>query len=480
MMTWQLDDRLYGQVNSGLLVDEQGNLVYAYRLSAKPKPYEGKEFVKVANSVYESWKADSFWSRVDGAEVKKFSPDQPRDSHGRFSFAEEGSGGGGDSAPKSYTADANIQKWKDKGFIFDSTAKVPREKTDYVWNPDGTYTEVVSTEMVLPEYSEPYPHVGLGITYDKEGYRGEAFMDRLEQLNQEANDKALYIVSWNIWQDAYKEAKDAGFTDTIAKRMADGAEFGAKAYQSAFNYNLQMDVAVQLNKEFPNDPWLSKYIPQALETRETVKEVVGKAFVTTAIEKDDFLKVIEDGRFKTQFETRDSNGHYEPSMRQRREYGMFETPMDTPKGERPIYGFLTTQISGTTENTMPYNATMFNANSDSIGQYGDVRVVLNSDVRERTTWTAEDSLDGLNFPQPLIGGNSDKAIDLAGFWQNVSPSHDGFIREQYFEAQVHGGIKMSDVAQVVVTKEETLQEVQDAMLKAGYANIPVIYSQAGS
>jgi len=218
-----------------------------------------------------------------------------------------------------------------------------------------------------------------------------------------------------------------------------------------------------------------------------LKDKLKTAVPVISADFDSALGIISDKRFKTQWETGSSNGLYEPSTREKREFGLLAVDPKTPKSKRPIYGFMATDDDGKTPMAKPYNMDLFAVNNRAITQYGDVRFVLKPETRERTTFTMQDSLDVIALPQPLSDNPTDEQIDMAGFWQNVTDSHDGFFREPYVEAQVSGGVSMEDVERIVVSvpyytdypeaqakflkrKVDTLRAELDA---AGYENIQI-------
>jgi len=199
---------------------------------------------------------------------------------------------------------------------------------------------------------------------------------------------------------------------------------------------------------------LYSYLEQFDKTVETMKQSLSKGFPVVAIEADDMLKVIEDGRFKTQHETRESNGAYKPYLRRQRELALAGVPLDTKASERPIYGYVATQEQGSTPNTSDYNQNKYNINNGGVGQYGNVRVVLKDDVKQRTSYTIPDSLDGYALARPLTEKHTLKTLSQAGVHHDLSLSHGGKEREGYVEAQIHRGVKVSDIKKIYVMEEK--------------------------
>lgn len=106
---------------------------------------------------------------------------------------------------------------------------------------------------------------------------------------------------------------------------------------------------------------------------------------------------------------------------------------------------------------------------DPLAQYGRAAIRLKPHMRERATWTAEDSLDYTGSgqaptmaPSPVtapshrsinIGAPIEDSPDALKY--QAAPLHNAEKTERpedhagYWEAQYHGGIKLSDIAEIV-------------------------------
>jgi hypothetical protein len=324
--------------------------------------------------------------------------------------------------------------------------------------------------------------ISLGLGQSQE--RSDEFMRRLWDLNSEYLDESLAVVDWKVHTQTKNKMLAMGLSDRAATRAAEGASLAAVAYAKLKNHATAMkEIASVMADEFPEDKWFGGYYKRAMVTREEVKKALIDGVPVIAADFDAALGIIGDKRFKTQWETRTSNGLYQPSTREKREYGLLAIDPKTPKGKRPIYGFLANKDSGTSPMTKPYNSDVFSANSRGASQYGDVRFVLKPETRDRTTFTMLDSLDVRSLPQPLSDNPTDEQLDMAGFWQNVTDSHDGFIRESYVETQVLGGVSMDDVQKIVVAVpdylgveayEEKVNALRAALDAGGYSSIEVV------
>ena len=90
------------------------------------------------------------------------------------------------------------------------------------------------------------------------------------------------------------------------------------------------------------------------------------------------IKILKDGRFKSQFETNTSGGTLNQNMRAHSEYGWAGIPLNMPKPFRFIYGYTTTDSSSKNHNVKPY---------------GDVDVLLKLELNKFALQTLGDSLD---------------------------------------------------------------------------------------
>lgn len=374
-----------------------------------------------------------------------------------------------DSVPASIVSDRdkNIQEAiDDKGIL---TLRAVR---------DSAREDFIGFNHIAPNISTIT--LGLGQSQD----RSDEFMRRLWDLNSKYLDESLAVVEWKVFTQTKEKMLAAGLSDRAATRAAEGAYLAAVAYAKLKNHATAMkEIASVMADEFPEDKWFGGYYKRAMVTREEVKKVLIDGVPVIAADFDAALGIIGDKRFKTQWETKTSNGLYQPSTREKREYGLLAVDPKTPKSKRPIYGFLANKDSGTSPMTKPYNSDVFSANSRGASQYGDVRFVLKPETRDRTTFTMLDSLDVRSLPQPLSDNPTDEQLDMAGFWQNVADSHDGFIRENYVETQVLGGVSIDDVQKIVVAVpdylgvaeiEEKVNALRAALDAGGYSNIEVV------
>jgi hypothetical protein len=346
----------------------------------------------------------------------------------------------------------SLQKYFDAGAIA-KKGEVTRQKRSYEPREDGTGYDYVTTRVPAPDtLDQPFMTVRAPYNHeDPEGY----------EIFQQYEQKMLGGNYDEIKSAAEQEALDAGMGSRQALYYGQAIASRASLYVTMHNEAIRQEAAEKIYSrefgEYQSRFGMKDYFEQRAKTMKTLSENVSKAQPVVAIETEDFLGVIKDGRFKTQHETRESNGAYKPALRKEAELAIAGVPLDTKSSERPIYGYLAVQNDGKTANTSPYNSDKWNVNNTGVGQYGEVRVVLKDSVRERTSYTIPDSLDRNAIPQPL-GKNSKTDLIKAGAYYDLSQSHGGYQRESYAEAQVYGGVKLSDIKAVYVVPSKSYDD----------------------
>jgi SPP1 gp7 family putative phage head morphogenesis protein len=209
---------------------------------------------------------------------------------------------------------------------------------------------------------------------------------------------------------------------------------------------------------------------------ETVKDAMRNGKVTIAVTESNFAQIIDDGRFKNQFETKTSGGMLSTSTRKIGEGMAQGIPADAATKSRPIYGFITTH-EAPTMSWKKYQKTpelswdeLTNINSGRVEQYGEIRVVLKDTVRENTTLTIGDSLRTGNLAENLLAEKPN--LTQMGLYDQGAPIHmNGTPTAQYLEAQITGGVTVNDI-EVVYAPPELVANVT-MYLKDKNIDVPV-------
>jgi hypothetical protein len=191
-------------------------------------------------------------------------------------------------------------------------------------------------------------------------------------------------------------------------------------------------------------------------------EILEKADIVIAVDSAILEKLITDGRFKTQFETKTSRGSLVPDMRKETDVAQLGYHPNVASEMRPVYGYLTT------------GGTIDKDRLAGIKQYGELQFVMKRGTHSRSTYTTNDSLQGGYIPSPMGVYSADAAVDKR------TPG-------MYSEAQIHGGVSLDDVDYVVVNvgvpdksywqnnkvSEEKFESISGMLAKVGIRVVPV-------
>jgi hypothetical protein len=218
----------------------------------------------------------------------------------------------------------------------------------------------------------------------------------------------------------------------------------------------------------------AKTSPERQAQMKAAMNAVSKESVWVAVTPGVLDKIVTDGRMKTAAETNKSNGHYDAESRAAFEDKYFGKSGDT------IYGFMSNDGQATKAG-MVYPSRGEPHQEDDVHQYGTARIQLKDDVRDRTSITAGDSWDYnkatvtqpespivQTLPSALNNPSHQSILATAGdkYYETMSDPH---TRLDYVEAQVHGGVKVSDIAKVHFYGKEPSAALQKKLAKA---NIP--------
>ena len=155
------------------------------------------------------------------------------------------------------------------------------------------------------------------------------------------------------------------------------------------------------------------------------------------------MSIVDEGRFKTQFETNTSNGTLDQGFRASAENKGLGIPKDIDPSERPIYGYVS-HID----------------QPELVEHYGDMEFVLKDSVKDRTTVTASDSLYNAEINQ--VTGTPARNSTRAGMdGEVVEIYNEEWDKIVYVEAQIQGGVTMADVDHLILhyNYELTQQEL---------------------
>lgn len=204
---------------------------------------------------------------------------------------------------------------------------------------------------------------------------------------------------------------------------------------------------------------LGRWIQSAIASGQTLEEALAEGQATLQKTADAGVmktrrsatslgKILDDGRFKTQFETKKSAGIFDPSLRAQREKVMFGYADDLAAAERPVYGYL--EGAG-------------DASSLATDGYGGVIFTLDESVRSRTTVVWNDSLLAHEKPSALTHV-------LPSSWSSRFGSMPvvGGKGVPYTELQFHGGLSLNDVTAIKFDYRDPSAQLIEKLEKAGF------------
>jgi hypothetical protein len=206
------------------------------------------------------------------------------------------------------------------------------------------------------------------------------------------------------------------------------------------------------------------------QAQENMRKLLADSVIQINVRSADTLDMIlSDGRFKSQFETHTSGGSLDPSRRSHTEAELFGVPVKRKPADRPIYGSVQSPW------TPPRKEDYSTGDDDHTRAYGNSLIRLKGDVKARTTFTGDDSLSSGYSPSrlndPKMASFLDREILSYDFGlKNKDDVFDPYVKRRllhmtaatsvsglksgsYVEAQIHGGVKVSDISDIWVRKE---------------------------
>jgi hypothetical protein len=221
-----------------------------------------------------------------------------------------------------------------------------------------------------------------------------------------------------------------------------------------------VDMAERLSD--PRNPYHPGRVVTEYEVREAIERTgsrfaqwLDEADVNIQIESDVLESVLDSGRVMNQFESGrsaflDVEGH------KYKEWSQFGIPYDADPRVRPVYGHIQ------------------KGNRTGADEYGAVRIVLKPSAKERTTYTMADSHRNIDMAFPATRPNA----DLVRLDPDKWPVDYGL---QYVEAQIHGGVPVDDIAEVVFDIGNSLykEPSASALQKLEDAGIPYRFVERG-
>lgn len=210
--------------------------------------------------------------------------------------------------------------------------------------------------------------------------------------------------------------------------------------------------------------WQAKSVEEERDTPEqmrakmagALRDLWGGKKIAVRVTAEGLENVLRTGRFKTVHETYKTQGFNNGRVRGEVEEQIFGIDPDGgEKEKRPVYGYVAV------------NGIRRPGADSALGQYGSVQVVLKDEVRKRTTASNGDSIGKRRTVRP-------SPVDAPQHWSyNVTGQPAGqygvdgevLMNRGYAEAQVHGGVSVDDIEEVVfprVPEDRVQRRLNDA------------------
>lgn len=269
-----------------------------------------------------------------------------------------------------------------------------------------------------------------------------------------------------ISQDLVDRRKAQVEAEEIARRAAKKAAKAAKAV-AVDPATLAIFERIEKNHDTSAGKKLTSDLTKLLG-EQNVKLIEGKAKELLA-DSDAHIRVsptslnaiLKSGGFKNFAEFDSLKGKDYDNIRKDSELRTMGIPIDSLPNERPIYGYFAKKSHG--------------IEAEATDGYGSIAVRMKRSVRERATFSGDDNFAGntpstpnnpriaslvpRTFAKELIRESDDSPKKKAGIEQikETGKSKDmaDFLDNslgQYFEAQIHGGVKTSDFDAIIYPK----------------------------
>lgn len=255
-----------------------------------------------------------------------------------------------------------------------------------------------------------------------------------------------------------------------------GADKNYKTYVS--NYNRQLEYHLKENKLTAAPDWIKKQVgifgPRPVtaerikaELTKRAKKWANNATPFVRVKKGTLTKILKDGRFKTQFETKSSGGTFNPRIRAEVERQIFSYREDLNPKDRPIYGYASPTKEGTYKTPRDRQGTY-----DPVGQYGRIRIRLKDRARNRATITFDDSLGAVDYmvPSPMNDATQRSLPVESSYVAEIIESLEKqeISGGRYVEIQVHGGVTIDDISKVFFPADfDVTPELKEQLKKKG-------------
>lgn len=309
----------------------------------------------------------------------------------------------------------------------------------------------------------------------------------IDRIARDENDKSYFVgedVTYKEWTEKYASASYAKKIVEQEKKLAvpstsKPARKMAVVVPPAEPEEIKLDTSIPILQNYGkhSSNWESYVKEKISNLTDSEIHMVGD-FMKEFINNNDFCmripsgilkKILDEGRFKNQFETHSSQGLLDYETRKEVTKALFGS--DTAKlkdSEFEKYGYL-----GPKDTTFDYMQAKHQP-----GQYGRVRITFKkSSLQKRTTFTIDDSLDSAlsksaiagDVNNPMMGGmeyyraarliESLKPLKEKGTLAKTAADFNStmtelFLRPLYVELQYHGDVTTKNIEKISIPRTE--------------------------
>ena len=324
-----------------------------------------------------------------------------------------------------------IRRWKRREIV----ALSPQAKlqaSNYVKHYQGAQRELIKS------YEEKFG-IALKRKYDRESIKGRAGIPGID-LSPDWTAKRVTKVS--IPHKPPKGGTRKPKAAVPVKPIIVRPEFDINSIHTLKGLKARQEEFKQSNSALKDEPTIKK-AKKVMETIIADSELRMRVPGQTIMEK-----ILDSGKFKTQMETNTSNGMLDLDTRKRASQYLFGTDTrNTPNDMYEIYGYIGEKDI------------IADARNAHASQYGDIIVTFKKELRERTTFTIDDSLSiGLHDDAvasritdiEAVNGMDRKLKRVAALpkdERNVEMAVNN-LGVSYIEAQYHGGLNIDMIESV--------------------------------
>jgi dsDNA-binding SOS-regulon protein len=348
----------------------------------------------------------------------------------------------------------------DEKYIFNYGDTIEVPDTD---NPGKTKLVTIDSKEAIRTYAEiKYLFDGLDMDNfdepDESGFTPESSEFSKNWIKDHQSEYVI-IDRQKLAAKTYADAMQKGLTQDETADYQKAVDEAASKYANYNNNMTRRRLLKALAEEYPEDELIQRAQRNVEISDRTAEYLANKisqeASIVIAIDPNNLINVLNDGRFKSQFEASRSAGLYDPRRRSVMELSSFGIPSDEDPKKRPIYGYVSFPVNDKPDRSISNNGMAFKIDNESSDQYGKAKVVLKDSAKKKTTFTTRDSLNLSGVPQPMSDATAE-SVNKAGLADKLSSlahglTYSGSIYDTaYMEAQIHGGVSIDDIQEIVL------------------------------